>query len=482
MKNWQESVETAATDKAQKNHEKRIKKQEHAERWREAMRKNRKSPAEDSGEVDEEGDQARISPCGPPGSGEEAHRETRGDVSPIAAGQSGGEGAGSEKEEVTMGPQPQMRDAGREPECDDNSGPEAGGASSDEDDETGDPSGDAVAGVAGGAESRDDRDDENDEADGEVTFTEVAPWELHPCICQKPGEPFREVPGERRPRCRECLKPVNLRADRGVESQVAVAGSQWEASAGVADDVLDDEGQAPNAGGDVGGGDGQSSGTGTAPERPRPPFEDSLTINMRQLAALGFGGTVITHVNQQGRAIAVAPMMMERSDHQDADDGEPTGQGNRSHGEDDERMAAALAESAAEAEERWADVPVEQEMQGVDRGGPRQAFARAWNMDALLYTGGNQIPELDQGKPSGQDDSSGNEEVDDDEPVRRPVPWTDTDSSSEEDDGPPTNRNVCDRRGSDWKWASTIPTCLRCWQRPNYSESMAVGADDVAKP
>ena len=94
-------------------------------------------------------------------------------------------------------------------------------------------------------------DDENDEADGEVTYridtlhtlTELAVWELYPCICEKPGEPFVEVPGERRPRCRECLKPVDLPVARGVEGRVAVAEEaiEVEASAGVADGSDDDD-------------------------------------------------------------------------------------------------------------------------------------------------------------------------------------------------------------------------------------------------
>ena len=93
--------------------------------------------------------------------------------------------------------------------------------------------------------------DKNDEADGEVThridtlhtLTELAGWELYPCICEKPGEPFVEVPGERRPRCRECLKPVDLPVARGVEGRVAVAEEaiEVEASAGVADGSDDDD-------------------------------------------------------------------------------------------------------------------------------------------------------------------------------------------------------------------------------------------------
>ena len=71
-------------------------------------------------------------------------------------------------------------------------------------------------------------------------------WELHPCGCQPPVEPLLRMPCERRPRCRECLKPVDLPEAQDAPSLESVPEEDLEApfsaddnAAMVSDDEMD---------------------------------------------------------------------------------------------------------------------------------------------------------------------------------------------------------------------------------------------------
>ncbi len=69
-------------------------------------------------------------------------------------------------------------------------------------------------------------------------------WELSPCGCQPPVEPVLRMPCERRPRCRECLKPVDLPEAQDAPSHESVPDEDLEApfsADGTAVMVSDDE-------------------------------------------------------------------------------------------------------------------------------------------------------------------------------------------------------------------------------------------------
>ncbi len=85
-------------------------------------------------------------------------------------------------------------------------------------------------------------------ADGQVpyrihTLTGLAHWELSPCACRKPIEPFLKVPGERRPRCHEFLKPVDLPEARDAPRNATVPDEDLEAasSADSTDVIVSDD-------------------------------------------------------------------------------------------------------------------------------------------------------------------------------------------------------------------------------------------------